>query len=223
MIRHFLSQLAFLFLLFTAGIAAEAATITTSNFLDIRGAVFAPFPPHAPLTQVTIGPITIPIPRGSFSIGVPAYFVGDPNNPAGRSGIGFFDETSPAVFELSEPSAGIGVTFEHVSALSPATLKAYDGPNATGNLIGMITSVPVPPPWSVENRPIDFVAVWTDVRKIRSFSIEGTDERREVAILGLAATIISVPEPSSFVLALCGLVGFATRRALRMRNANRWL
>jgi hypothetical protein len=222
MIRHFLSQLAFLFLLFTAGIAAEAATITTSNFLDIRGAVFAPFP-YLPFAYVSVGSIDVLKPPGSYSIGAPVYFTGDPNNPAGRSGFGFLDEKSPAVFNLSEPAAGFGVTFEHGIASSPAMLKAYDGPNATGNLIGMITSVPVPPPWSVENRPIDFVAVWTDVRKIRSFSIEGTDERREVAILGLAATIISVPEPSSFVLALCGLVGFATRRALRMRNANRWL
>jgi hypothetical protein len=197
----------------------HATTVTTSDFLDVDGAQFAAIEQSLSLEPYSqgVGPVTVSSAQTSSSFGsLVSFDPPDPNNPAGNTIIGYHLPQAPGVLNLSEPVAAFGVTFLHITAVapdqSPAILTVYDGPNGTGNLIGQITSQPIPPPWSSDNRPYDFVAVWTSERSIRSAVLDGANPVREASIVGMAISLVPIPEPSTLGLIVVSLGVTSFRR-----------
>lgn len=193
----------------------RADSIAVTDFRELPNGLFYPIEgtiSAAPRVW-DLGPLTIASPTASILGGVFPFDV-DPNgpDPTGTSRLGYTGENAPAVFNLSQPVAALGVTFSFISPRNDAILRVYDGQDATGNLVGSILSPVIPPPWSAENPTVDFVAVWATDVSIRSFTIDGPVPGQGASLTGYGISFTPLPEPSAALLAALALLVLAAKR-----------
>lgn len=199
--------------------SALAATSSVTDFRVIEDGLFYPIEgtiSGSPRVW-NLGPVTISSPTASILGGVFSFDVDMAGpDPTGTSRLGYTGVNAPAVFNISRPVAALGVTFSFISPRNDAVLRAYTGANATGTLVGSVLSPAIPPPWSAANRTVDFVAVWTDSAKIRSFTIDGRVSGQGASITGYAVSFTAIPEPAAGTLAsifvCCAFGGISRRR-----------
>jgi len=201
----------------------QALTVSSSNFNDLRQGSFAWFPGPGISSAVlpfTSAGVTFTIsPSGQFGqhqIGQSFSFTATGgNNPSSQYFFGRpFAGPVETVIDFSQPLVGFGVTFHQYDGV----LLVYDGPGATGNLLGSVVGTPPPPTWSADNRPVDFVAIISDLANIRSAKVYGNTSRSDYGVSGFGISTV-VPEPSTILLAICGIamVGCVLRRSKVMR------
>jgi len=198
---------------------------STSLFTDIPGAVFfdidndASSAPLGPFMW-TVGstPVTITSSQNTNPGGGPDFYgffdypahwqlardaTTDPGNFHG-----YLKSVTPfggrfTILDFSTPLTGFGASFvllrqgTSTPADKPDTIYAYDGPNATGNLIATVTTDG--PPAAAFKVKLDFVGVYVDGPAIiRSVMIAGgplTDDYMEIQITGLALSITETSPP----------------------------
>jgi hypothetical protein len=195
------------------GESAPCATITTTDFRQLNAATFTPI--EGPISESPrtwpVGGVNVLSPRASILGGTFAFVQNlSGSDPSGSATLGYENDRSPAVFNLSSPVAALGVTFNFSLTPGNAVLRAFDQSNGTGKLLGTVTSVRIAPPYSATNRGVDFVAIWSDSQQIRSFVIEGTTADDRVSITGFATSLKPIPEPSSPSLAMIALTAGAS-------------
>ncbi len=204
---------------------AFAETVSVTDFRVIAGGLF--FPIEGTISASprvwNLGPVSITSPEASLLGGVFSFDIDMTGpDPTGTSRLGYTGDNAPAVFNLSRPVTALGVTFSFISPRNDAVLRVYDSANGTGNLIGPVLSPAIPPPWSADNRTVDFVAVWTDNATIRSFTIDGPVRGQGASITGYGVSFIPVPEPTVGALAsilVLSAVGSAGRRRRQVASA----
>lgn len=184
------SVFALLVVFFVADLAFAATT--TSDFRDFKNPFLVTYRSGQILDSYTtkLGPVKIIFNVGNLSFSGGSYVTGTPSDPANVSGWGAVNQTLPLIFNMDMPIGGFGITFDNIGNTAGSILAVYDGPNGTGQLIGQIESIPVPPPWSATNQPIDFVGVIDENNQIRSavLTAHGSDAIR------IRAMAITVPE-----------------------------
>lgn len=215
------SSLRFLFTIAAAMMpaAALAGSVSVTDFRLIDGGLY--FPISGPLSGEPrvwdLGDVSITSPSASI-VGGTFFPRLDGPDPSGSMRLAYLGNNSPAIFNLSQPVAALGVTFQFTSTRNDAILRVYDAPNASGNLIGSVGAYAIPPPWTLENDPHDFVAIWANDVTIRSFSIDGPSPNQGASITGYAVSFVTIPEPAAGFLAsillVCaaGIVAFGRRR-----------
>lgn len=188
---------------------SNANTITTTRYTDLPNSELVTYDigqvPPGNVTdfgavQVTNSPANSVFAGATVDLG--------PDDPIGCCGWGASTGVAPIKFEFSQPVAAFGVTFFHPFN-GPGTLRVFDGPAATGELLGEIRSS--------STMRHDFVAAWSDVRNIRSASIVGSGLSGGVHIGAMAVSLTPMPEPSSACLLLGGGL-ILTRRQNRLRE-----
>lgn len=220
------SRFLFAFIAASFPTAAFAGTVAVTDFRVIEDGLFYPIegPISASPRVWNLGPVSIASPTASILGGVFAFDVDLAGpDPSGTSRLGYTGNAAPAVFNLSQPVAALGVTFSFISPRIDAILRVYDGPNATGKLLGSVLSPVIPPPWSADNPTVDFVAVWSDTATIRSFTIDGPVRGQGASITGYAVSFKPVPEPAVGTLASILVFSAAGSFARRRMGAKRRL
>ena len=199
--------------------AAWAESVSVTDFRVIEDGLFFPIVDR-PISNAPrvwdLGRVSIASPRASIVGGIFPFEAGlTGSDPTGTSWLGYTGDSVPAVFNLSQPVAALGVTFNFISTRNDAILRVYDGPDATGNLVGSVVSPQVLPPWNASNRSVDFVAAWAGDATIRSFTIDGPAPGQGASITGYAVSFTPVPEPAAGVLFALMMIGMAGSRSQR--------
>lgn len=166
----------------------------TSDFRDFESPFLVTYPIGLPpLGGVsTLGPVTITNSPTNSAACCAAYFIGTPSDPADVGSWGGTGRLLPITLNMSAPVKAFGITFETSFNDLGSILAVYDGPNGTGQLIGQVQSIVVPPPWSEANQPIDFVGVIDEYQRIRSARLFAQGSDRVL----IAAMALSIPEPT---------------------------
>ncbi len=195
---------------------ATAALTTTSSFTAISEAVFVNGSGYGLLQPYTSGPLTITpsfnFGSGTFSGYTPPGVPGEPGD--GNGFVASLRAPSPhgdLTLNFSTAVAAFGATFIHLDATTlrrwglhlPGTIRAYDGPDGSGNLLGSVNSAG----WfaSALGYNFDFVAVMSDSQNIQSVVIGGSVEPKGFGLDGYAYSLTPVPEPMAASLLLLGL------------------
>jgi hypothetical protein len=188
-----------------------AAVVSTSDFTQITGGAFINLPGDALLTPITWGNLTITpsltYMSGSFSNFPPPGRASDPSDGEGflASLVTSGWKAGPVTLNFSMPVAAFGATFVHFppTHLSgwglefPASVRAYDGVDGTGNLLGEVGSAG----WTGEgNATMDFVALWSSNLNIRSVVLGRFSDPESYAVDGYGIGLVPVPEPSAGLL-----------------------
>lgn len=195
----------------TQGIAAQL----TSDFRDFDNPFLITYKSGAPPSNnlTTLGPVAITNSPAYLVAYGGSYIIGTPSDPADIGGWGELSRLLPITLNMSVPVQALGVTFDTGFNNFGSILAVYDGPNGTGQLLGQIQSVTIPPPWSTANQPIDFVGVIADSPTIRSARLiaQGSDS------IVIRAMALSIPEPATATLFLMSaLVHPAIHRRRRL-------
>ena len=209
------------FIIVACGLApAQASTLATSDFNALPGGQFGGWNASidSGLPPLTIGAVTFSFtpsgPTGGHQVGSAFPFTpGGGSDPAGAFVFGPPLSGPPAtIIDFSQPVAAFGVSFY----IEPGLVEIFNGPGATGALLGSVIGSPPAAPWSAANRPVDFVAMISNQREMRSARITGFANAAEYEVAGIGYTL--VPEPATWVLALIGALMLA---AVRRRSARR--
>lgn len=208
---------------------ASAALVTTSAFTDIPDAVLVDGPTSSLLQPQTFGGFTL-TPSASYGSGTFSQYVppGSPSDPADGFGyLASYRAPSPVgdvTINFSAPVAAFGATFLHLSPTTlrrwgvdlPATIRAYDGPDGTGNLLGSVNSSG----WFTTplGYNFDFVAVLSTSQNISSVVIGGAAEPKGFGLDAYAYSFTPVPEPMSPGLLMVGLTSLIVLRGLHARR-----
>jgi|GEM_PF-6706152 len=196
---------------------------STTRFQDISGAAFLDLPGSSVLGPLVSGPVTI-TPDNLYMSGAFFNFTpsGNPADPS--SGDGYAAslqgnwKAGPLTLTFSSPIAAFGATFVHFApdhvfgmwgADQPATVSAYDGPNASGRLLGSVASLGWQGPGPAS---FDFVGLWSDSLNIRSVILSGTSGGKTFAVDGYGVSLTPIPEPGAMALLPMGLVCLLFRR-----------
>lgn len=195
---------------------ADAALTTTSSFTAIPDGVFVNGSGYSLLQPYTSGPLTIS-PNSTFASGTFSGYTppGVPDEPGDGNGfLASYRAPSPygdLTIDFSTPVAAFGATFIHLDATTlrrwglhlPGTIRAYDGPYGTGNLLGSVNSSG----WFATPRGynFDFVAVMSAAQNIQSVVIGGAVEPKGFGLDGYAYSFTPVPEPMPGALIYLGL------------------
>lgn len=127
-------------------------------------------------------------------------------------------KAGPLALTFSSPIAAFGATFVHFApdhvfgmwgADQPATVSAYDGPNASGRLLGAVASSGWQGPGSAS---FDFLGLWSDALSIQSVILSGISEGKTFAVDGYGLSLTPIPEPGTMALLPMGLVCVLFRR-----------
>ncbi|MEK7781370.1 MAG: hypothetical protein AAB370_07710 [Verrucomicrobiota bacterium] len=195
---------------------AVAALTTTSSFTAISGGVFVNGAGYSLLQPYNSGPLTITpsfnFGSGTFSGYTPPGVPGEPGD--GNGFLASFRAPSPngdLTLDFSTPVAAFGATFIHLDATTlrrwglhlPGTIRAYDGPNGTGNLLGSVNSSG----WFASSLGynFDFVGVMSASQNIQSVVIGGSVEPKGFGLDGYAYSLTPVPEPMTASIICLGL------------------
>jgi len=202
----------------------------TSSFTDIPDGVFINVSGYEMLQPMHSGQLTItPVPTllaasGTFSQYVPP---NTPSEPGDGYGMLASDRAPNPVGDLtlnfSTPVAAFGVTFFHLDATTlrrwglhlPGLIRAYDGPNASGNFLGSVQSIGWIP--SALGYNFDFVAVMSDSPNIQSVVIGGSTDPKGYGVDGYAYSLTPIPEPGVGSVLGVGLLGLVGVRQFRSR------
>ncbi len=203
------------FILVACGLApAQATTLATSDFNALPGGQFGGWTDSidSSLPPLTIGSVTFSFtpsgPTGGHQVGSTFDITpGGGSDPAGAFVFGPpFSGPTATIIDFSQPVAAFGVSFYVESGV----LEIFDGPGATGNPLGSVIGSPPAEPWTAANRPVDFVAMISNQREMRSARITGFANAAVYDIAGIGYTL--VPEPSTWILALVGALVLAAFR-----------
>ena len=184
---------------------------TTSDYRDFVEPYLLTYASSGLPPLTTVGPVHITnSPANSVFDGF-SFVTGTPADPSDTDGWGAAGPFLPIILDFDRRLRAFGITFNTVGNQQGSLLSVYDGPHGTGNLIGQIQSVVVPPPWSAANQPIDFVGVIDNSQRILSavLSATGTDD------IQISAIALSIPEPSISSIAIAMLIGMAGSRYRR--------
>lgn len=208
-----------------AGNGIADGPYSTTLFTDIPGAVFFDIDNNS--SSVPLGPFTWSVGTSTVTVtssqntnpGGGPDFYGFFNYPAhwqlARNETtdpgnfhGYLKSVSPfggrfTILDFDTPLTGFGASFvlarqgTSTPPDKPDTIYAYDGPNATGNLIATATTEG--PPATAFKVKLDFVGVYVDGPAIiRSVLIAGgplIDDYMEIRITGLALAITETSPP----------------------------
>jgi hypothetical protein len=225
--NHFIAKLKLVILVLAVDCDMLAATINTSSFTDIPDAVYVNGSGYGLL--LTTGDLTMTSSSlygsGTFTQYVPPGTASDPGDGSGY--LASYRAPSPVgdiTIDFSRPVAGFGVTFLHLSATTlarwgmhlPGLIRAYAGPNGTGDLLGSVTSTGWFP--TARGYNFDFVAVMSTAVDIQSVVIGGALEPKGFAADAYAYSLTPVPEPSGAVLLSLGLVALWRKKCARQQG-----
>lgn len=205
--------LAALSAIFAAAPALAATAVATSDYRDFSNPYLATWEigQNMPGNTFTVGPVSmthdLSLINGIFAF---SFTTGTPSDPATPSGWGTWFGGEVITLNLDRPVAAFGATFSSTRSSFGSILRAYDGPNGTGQLLGQIESIVVPAPWSASKQPIDFVGVIADQASIQSVVLSGHGTEQ----VFVHAIAVSIPEPSAALLVttLLPLVLVRTKR-----------
>lgn len=212
----------------TFNCVARAATINTSSFTDIPDAVYVNGSGYSLLQPLTFGDLTVTSSAtsgsGTFTGYVPPGTASDPGDGFGY--LASYRAPSPVgdvTINFSKPVAAFGVTFFHLDATTlirwgmhlPGLIRAYDGPNGTGNLLGAVASSGWFP--TARGYNFDFVAVMSTAVDIQSVIIGGEREPKGFGADAYAFSFTPIPEPSGAAVFSLGMLGMWRLRSARRR------
>ena len=167
---------------------------TTSDYRDFVEPYLLTYPSSGLPPNTTVGPVHITTSPANVVFDGFGFVTGTPADPSDIDGWGAAGSFSPIVLDFDRRLRAFGVTFYTVNNQQGPLLSVYDGPAGTGNLVGQIQSVKVPPPWSASNQPTDFVGVIDNSRRILSAVLSPTGGDDGVRISAIA---VAIPEPST--------------------------
>jgi len=225
--KYFPANLKLVLIVVAFDCGARAATIPTSSFTDIPAAVYVNGAGYSLLQPLTFGDLTFTssatIGSGTFTQYVPPGTASDPGDGFGylasyRAPLAVGDVT----INFSKPVAAFGVTFFHLDATTlirwglhlPGLIRAYDGPNGTGNLLGSVASSGWFP--TTRGYNFDFVAVMSTAVDIKSVIIGGVREPKGFGADAYAFSLTPIPEPGGLAIFSLGLVTLCSRRWARL-------
>ncbi len=221
--------------LLTAHAARAGGPYSTTLFSDIPNAVFLEISNDS--SSAPFGPFVIPASGGTVTItsadesgSSPAFFgffnynntpiYHLPSDPTIDPGDyhGYLRTITPfqrhVVLNFDTPLTGFGLTFVvqrfNNRPDQPDTIYAYDGPDATGNLIATVTTVNAPE--TNFKAQIDFVGIYVDgPPTIRSALVAGgplAADNSELRITGIAVAISDSAPPCAADITGDGLLNF---------------